>query len=146
MLASNPPLLLPPAASPLHSVLLVAPPGLYTRAIGAVVHSTPSLDLRRVVHTIRQAQEVLRTGVMHALIIDADVSEAEALELIEHVRAAFPCLHLIALTNSLSQQNMFLEAGAHFALLKGFVGDHLVEALACVGDSAHSFCLSKEMA
>ncbi len=133
--SAAPPLVIPlPAeASPEEPVRLVlaAPPGLMRNALLTFLEATVKHAEIYLAGDLPVLLELARSSRAAPLqvIVDLDLGGGGAAGLLPRLLQGHPGALCIALVNTLEQQAQSLAAGAHQALLKGFLDESLREAI-----------------
>jgi len=109
--------------------IVLARPGLMRNALQAFLRDIPELRVAAMAATCAEARSAIRQFQARLLVADMDVSETEVLALVRQLAAEQPALRVIVLAESIAQQQAALQAGAHDAALKGFLGAPLRDAL-----------------
>jgi len=103
---------------------------LLSQALHTFLQAVPGVTLAAAVSDLDELSQKL--GLLPAqttVLLDADLLAGHFALGVAELRSDFPYLFLIVLTNSLIQQESALCNGANYALLKGFLGLELHEAL-----------------
>ena len=115
---------------PETNVVIAARSVLLSQALHTFLQAIPGVTLAAAVSDLDElAQKLGSLPAQTTVLLDADVLAGCFVPGIVELRSDFPYLSLVVLTNSLVQQESALRNGANFALLKGFLGLELHEAL-----------------
>ncbi len=116
-------------------IMIAARPGIMRNSMVSYVRTLSTRHATVLVDQLDSALKTLRSKNVKLAIVDADLSEEGMFRLIRLIRAEQPKARLIALVESLRQQQLCLGLGANDALLKGFLDEQLRQAvLSALGD------------
>jgi DNA-binding NarL/FixJ family response regulator len=126
-----------PAPRPSSSNIIVAAAGGIQRdALISILRAQSRCAVTAVADDAAALRRVLATEQVRAgaarrtvAIIDAGLRGAPLSELIRDLRLEFPAVHCIALVDTAAQCAACMAAGAHAALLKDCLGEHLLAAI-----------------
>lgn len=111
------------------SVLIVAKASRRREGLQALLASTSWL---KIVGQANDAPAALMMAADHhpnLVLLDVDLPENDAWSVLKKIRAEWPQIRCIVLTDSIQQQRAAEIAGADAALLKGFPTSELLEAI-----------------
>jgi two-component system response regulator DevR len=110
-------------------MLVAAKPGLMRNSLLAFLRATPGVDIVAVEGKTAAALLLARSLRPNVFLVDTNLVDEGALEIVRQLKAEQPGLRCIVLSDNLLQQQQSLQAGASQALIKGFLDDRLREAV-----------------
>ncbi len=110
-------------------ILVAAKPGIMRNSLVAYLRTISNLPEIALADDAAAAAEMIRKQETRLVIVNSDVSESEMLNLIRLIQAERPRTWLIVLIESIRQQQLCLNFGAHYAFLKGFLDEQLRQAV-----------------
>jgi DNA-binding NarL/FixJ family response regulator len=111
------------------STLVVAKPGLMRNSLLAFLRATPGVDVVALVDSTTAALLLARNLFPDVVLVDTNLSEDGVLSMVRQLQLERPHLRSIVLAESVHQQQQALLAGASQALVKGFLGERLRDAV-----------------
>lgn len=115
--------------TPSTLVMIAAKPGIMRNSLQSYLRTIPNLHDIALADDATSAMQMVCAQNPRVLIVDADLSEAELLGLVQQARHEKPQLRIVALVDNMRQRDLCLSAGANHALLKGFLDDQLRQAV-----------------
>ncbi len=113
-------------------VVIFAQRGLFSDSLVSYLISLRGVQVAAVEEELRGAPFVIQQHQPQVIILEirpAQSAEKAALETAGLVRLGGPQVRCIVLVDTLQQQTYALEAGAHAAILKGFLNRELDQAV-----------------
>ncbi len=110
-------------------VLIAAKPGIMRNSLLSYLRTISDVQIVGLADEIETALESIRQDKPQLVIIDSDLSEEHVIGLVKQINAEPFTPQTIVLVNSLLQKERCLRAGAHHALLKGFLDKQLEQAV-----------------
>lgn len=114
---------------PLRSVIIAAPAGIQRDALVSLLRAQPRLVVAAVTNDLGDVRSSALAGRVQIIVLDGELQTNAALALVAWLRQTCPGLRCVVLAGSTARRKEFLQAGAHEALLKGCLDDHLLAAL-----------------
>ena len=115
--------------NPGQSIVIAARPGVMRNALVAFLNAIPQVAILAVVDTCSTALDTVRRESPAVLVVDVDLSADAVTDLVHCIAGEMPGVTIVALVGTMLQQRMLQTAGAHFALLKGYLNDQLRQAV-----------------
>lgn len=115
--------------SPPTAVLVVAAAGIQRDALVSLLRAQPNLAVFAVTSDLDAVRRCAPTGRVQSIVLDGTLDANAAPALVGWLRQAHPRVRCIVLADSTARCAAFLQAGAHAALLKGCLDEHLLAVL-----------------
>lgn len=132
--AENPPIVeemekrsLPPA--PPLTILHVRPAGRVTHGLTPILNGIPAIEAVIDANDALDAWTALKTHRPDLLLMDWDLGDEAAPNLLRHIRDAYKDLWCVAIVGSLAERQLAYQMGAHVILWRGFGTDELAAVL-----------------
>jgi len=110
-------------------ILIVAKPGLMRNSLLAFLRAMPHVDIIALVDNPVMALQETQLRQPEVVVIDMDLYEDVALDLVRQLHHEPSSPRSIVLANNFYQQKRSLEAGASIALIKGSLEESLQRAI-----------------
>lgn len=121
----------------MKTVLVVAP-GLLKISLTAYLHMLPEVELLPVEVTCDQAYRAAVEYQPDVMVMDLNLADPAMVDQLHQIRAQFPNMNCILLTDGISQRDLALSHGAWRALIKGLINNQLEEAILAPSFTVHS--------
>lgn len=111
------------------TIVIATNTGLIHHSLLAFLSTLPNIQIIGLVSDVELILTMAHENLPDVLILDANLSKTVVPKLIKRLKSELPELNCIVLANNVQQQELCLHAGASHALLKGFLGEQLTQAV-----------------
>ena len=109
-----------------HTVMIVAPAGIWRDALVSLLRAQSNLLVAAVVDSLAAARELLFTLHIDVIIIDSSVDDADLADFLNWLGSVHPTVRSLVAVDTQLQQPHYLAAGAYATLQKGRLNDALL--------------------
>ncbi len=111
------------------ATLIASKPGIMRNSLLSYLRSMARIEPIFIADDCAAAWQIASARALDLVIVDADLNEPEMTALVQRIGQEKNSIKLIALVESVHQQQLILHYGAHHALLKGFLNEQLRAAI-----------------
>ena len=111
------------------AVMVAAAAGIQRDALVSLLRAQPNLAVIAVTSDLAAVRGSVLAGQVQVIVLDGALEAHAALALVVWLHHAQPSVRCIVLADSTARRTAFLQAGAHDALLKGCLDEHLLAVL-----------------
>jgi DNA-binding NarL/FixJ family response regulator len=109
--------------------LIVARSGAMQQALTTVLSSIPEIEIVGTADDGFSALEIVKAHQPALVMIDDNLPNGEALDLIRYLKKDWPQIKIIVLADGSQQKQTLLAAGVDIVLLRGIPSEQITEAI-----------------